>query len=171
MYESVKLVQVFTEEEVNESIDEIAGILNLMFARRKAVVMPVMNGALVFAGKLLPKLTFELRVVSVQVARYKGSRGGVSQLIGQDPDAGGLPVIILDEILDEGITMKFVKDCVVNAPEIVTCVLVDKKLSNPKPLYADVVGMSVNEGQFVVGNGMDMNGWCRNLQGIWEIEC
>lgn len=171
MYEAVSLKQVFTPDEVDEAIKEMAGVLNHHFAGKQVVVMPVMNGALVFAGKLLPLLTFEVRVVSVQVARYKGSKGGTTSLLGQEPDAGGLPVLLLDEILDEGITLNFVKGCIVNTPEVFTCVLLEKKLYKDKPAKADLVGLHVEGWQFVVGTGMDMNGWCRNLPGIWEIKC
>ena len=79
-------------------------------------------------------------------------------------------VLILDDILDEGITLKAIVDeCEqLGANEINVAVLVDKALNKPKPIQADYVGLSVPE-RYVFGCGMDVFGWWRNLPAIYAL--
>jgi len=132
----------------------------------------VMGGAVVFTGHLLPQLTFPLEFDYIHVTRYGDlDRGGevVWKVIPRQ-DVTGRTIIIVDDILDEGETLAHVKQRLLDmgAAEVILAVFADKELSKVKPVYADIVGLTVPN-QFVVGFGMDAHGYWRNLPGLWVI--
>lgn len=171
VYEAVKLDQIYSEEQVNQTIASLAEALNEEYRGQRVVVCPVMTGAIVFAGKIIPQLSFEMQVQPIYVSRYSGQKGGILRQAQNMPEVIDQEVLLLDEILDEGVTMAFIKDSLFRPKNVKVAVLVEKLLSKPKPCIADFYGMNVQEGQYVVGSGMDYNGWCRNLPGIWEVVC
>ena len=85
-------------------------------------------------------------------------------------DLNGRVVILLDDILDEGVTLKAIQDkCFdLGATKVMTAVLVEKKLDHEKPIKADFVGLEVPN-QYVFGYGMDAYGWWRNLPAIYAL--
>jgi len=131
-----------------------------------------MGGAVVFTGHLLPQLTFPLEFDYIHVTRYGDlDRGGevVWKVIPRQ-DVTGRTIIIVDDILDEGETLAHVKQRLLDmgAAEVILAVFADKELGKVKPVYADIVGLTVPN-QFVVGFGMDAHGYWRNLPGLWVI--
>lgn len=173
MLENAQLVH--SEEAVAEAIDAIAKGLNEKFKDQEVLICPLMEGALVFAGKLLTKLEFPVKIQALKASRYQASKGSVISIKGELPPFGGAHVLFLDEILDEGITLDHVRDLAArHTPKplsITTAVLVEKRLNKPKPIQADFVGLYVEEKQWVVGEGMDFNGLGRNYKGVWDIKC
>lgn len=170
-----KAVLLHSPEEVEEAIDRVARGLNERFEGKEVLVCPLMEGAIVFAGKLLTRLTFPVRVQALKVSRYRGSKGSELTIKGDPPAFEGAHVLYLDEILDEGLTLRMMYDLATESrprPKSITmAVLVEKRLSKPKPIKADFVGLYVEENQFVVGEGMDYDGLGRNYNGIWDIRC
>lgn len=171
MYDVLDKYQLYSEAEVDQSISIIADLLNQEYRGQKVIVCPVMTGAIVFAGKLIPKLCFELQVQPVYVSRYTGAGGGIVRQSNVMPDVKGQRVLLLDEILDEGITLDFIRSALSGATDVRIAVLVEKILSKKKPCRPDYCGLQVDEGDFVIGSGMDYNGWGRNLPGIWRVSC
>jgi len=80
-------------------------------------------------------------------------------------------VLLLDDILDEGITLKEIQEkCLsLGAVKVLTAVLIEKKLSHDKPIKADFVGLEVPN-EYVFGYGMDVYGWWRNLPAIYALQ-
>ena len=80
----------------------------------------------------------------------------------------GRSVLIIDDVLDEGITLAAIKDYCLEqgAIEAYTAVLVDKLLDHDKPIHADFVGLTV-ENHYLFGYGMDYKGYLRNAAGIY----
>ena len=79
-------------------------------------------------------------------------------------------MIVLDDILDEGETLAQVKQRLLDmgAAEVIVAVFADKDIRRPKPVKADLIGLTIPN-QFVVGFGMDVYGYWRNLPGLWVI--
>jgi hypoxanthine phosphoribosyltransferase len=86
------------------------------------------------------------------------------------PNVVGRTIVVLDDILDEGETLAQVRQRLLSmgAAEVILCVFADKTLKCRKPVTADIVGLTIPD-QFVVGFGMDLNGYWRNLPGLWAI--
>ena len=149
--------------------DEIAQVL----AGEFPLVLPVMGGAIVFAGQLLPKLGFPLEFDYLHVTRYRGqTRGGEMEwrvLPGQN--VAGRHVLVLDDILDEGETLAAIRDKLLEmgAARVWSAVLTDKDNGLDKPIRADFVGLDVPN-RYVFGCGMDAYGMWRNLPAIYALK-
>ena len=168
--------EIVSAYKVQAAVRHVADVLNQRFDKDEAgefpLVLGVMGGAVVFTGHLLPQLTFPLEFDYIHVTRYGDlDRGGevVWKVIPRQ-DVKGRTIIIVDDILDEGETLAHVKQRLLDmgAAEVILAVFADKELSKVKPVYADIVGLTVPN-QFVVGFGMDAHGYWRNLPGLWVI--
>lgn len=162
---------IYSRHEVNIAIDQLAEKLNLNYLNDLPVVLCVMSGGIYFTGQLLPKLKFPLEFDYVHATRYHGITGKALTWLAKPKDMiRNRNVLILDDILDEGITLKAISDeCIsLGAKKISIAVLVDKKINKEKPIKADYVGLSVLD-RYVFGCGMDINGWWRNLPDIYSL--
>jgi hypoxanthine phosphoribosyltransferase len=168
--------EIVSADQVLAAVRHVADVLNQRFDKDETgefpLVLGVMGGAVVFTGHLLPQLTFPLEFDYIHVTRYGDlDRGGevVWKVIPRQ-DVKGRTIIIVDDILDEGETLAHVKQRLLDmgAAEVILAVFADKELGKVKPVYADIVGLTVPN-QFVVGFGMDAHGYWRNLPGLWVI--
>lgn len=163
---------IYSEMDVENAIVAIASQLNQDYANTCPVVLCVMGGAVVFTGQLLSKLTFPLEFDYVQATRYHDSTQGKHLVWKIKPNQliKNRSVLILDDILDEGITLKAVVDeCQqLGAAHVNVAVLVDKQISKTKPILADYIGLTVPD-RYVFGCGMDVYGWWRNLPAIYAL--
>ena len=168
--------EIVSVDKVQAAVRHVADVLNQRFDNDETgefpLVLGVMGGAVVFTGNLLPQLTFPLEFDYIHVTRYGDlDRGGevVWKVIPRQ-DVKGRTIIIVDDILDEGETLAHVKQRLLDmgAAEVILAVFADKELGKVKPVYADIVGLTVPN-QFVVGFGMDAHGYWRNLPGLWVI--
>ena len=168
---------LFTVDEVNAATSRVAKEINRDFADQHPLILSVMGGAVVFTGQLLPQLDFPLDFDIVQVSRY-GDKTVGTQLnwrVAPRDNIVGRNVIILDDILDEGITLAAIVDLVKrNGAKTVACAVFcvkdyGEEINNKKPLKAEYVGISVPN-RFVFGYGMDVSGAWRNLPAIYAVK-
>jgi hypoxanthine phosphoribosyltransferase len=131
-----------------------------------------MGGAVVFTGHLLPQLKFPLEFDYIHVSRYgdEDQGGRVIWKVIPRPNVAGRTIIVLDDILDEGETLAQVKQRLLDmgAAQVIIAVFADKAIKRSKPVKADIVGLNIPN-KFVVGFGMDVYGYWRNLPGLWAI--
>lgn len=164
---------LYSTEQVESAIDELADTINQQFKDTALVLMCIMTGGLYFSGRLLSKLTMPVELDYVQANRYhKHLTGG--ELVWSKPPSPSIQqkiVLLVDDILDEGITLKAVQNkCYeLGAKQVVTAVLADKKNQLKKPIQADFVALNVPN-LFVFGCGMDAHGWWRNLSEIRALD-
>ena len=164
---------IHSENAVNEAITLIAAQLNQDYQNEPPIVLCVMGGAVYFTGQLLSKLQFALELDYVQATRYHGGTQGDSLkwIVMPKESVINRRVLILDDILDQGLTLKAVADqcMLLKAKEVKIAVLLDKELNQVKPVYANFVGLSVPN-RYVFGCGMDVYGWWRNLPAIYALK-
>ncbi|ANJ66643.1 hypoxanthine-guanine phosphoribosyltransferase [Halothiobacillus diazotrophicus] len=162
-----------TEAEMQAIYDRMAQEITQSLSERLPIVLAVMNGGLIVSGQLLSRLRFPLEVSYLHATRYRGSTsGGALKWLAQ-PDMllTGRDVLILDDILDEGHTLKAVRDWCEAAGArkvwiaVATDKLHDRKVPNMK---ADFVGLSVPD-RYIFGEGMDYHGFFRNVAGIYAL--
>jgi hypoxanthine phosphoribosyltransferase len=131
-----------------------------------------MGGAVVFTGRVLPMLAFPLEFDFVHVTRYGDTtRGGaIEWKVRPRSPVAGRTVLVLDDILDEGVTLAAIRDGLIadGAREVYTAVFADKDIARPKPIAADFVGLRLPD-RYVFGFGMDVNGAWRNLPAIYAL--
>lgn len=168
--------EIVSPSQVQDAVRHVADVLNTRFKHPDntsfPLVLGVMGGAVVFTGTLLPQLDFPLEFDYIHVSRYgDDDRGGqvVWKVIPRQNVAGRV-IVVLDDILDEGETLAHVKQRLLDmgAAEVIIAVFADKDIGRKKPIVADIVGLSLPNA-FVVGFGMDVYGYWRNLPGLWSI--
>jgi hypoxanthine phosphoribosyltransferase len=168
--------EIFDAAEVQQAVTGVADKLNARFDvpgdESFPLVLGVMGGAVVFVGNVLPQLRFPLEFDYIHVSRYgDDDQGGrVVWKVIPRPNVAGRIIIVLDDILDEGETLAHVKQRLLDmgAAEVIIAVFADKSLKQAKPVKADIVGLTIPN-KFVVGFGMDVYGYWRNLPGLWAI--
>ena len=159
-----------SEAEVEAAIDNMAKKINLLLCDSNPLLLCVMNGGIVTAGKLLTRLTFPLTIDAINASRYRNKTTGSEIKWSLKPATAikDRTVLLVDDILDEGITLEAIYQYCreQGATAIYSAVLVDKNLNKPKPVQADFVGLTV-ENRYLFGYGMDYKGYLRNAQGIY----
>jgi hypoxanthine phosphoribosyltransferase len=154
---------------VRRVADEIAARL----AAANPLVLAVMGGAVVFTGQLLPQLCFPLDFDYLHVTRYGDvTQGGKLQWLVEPRSAvAGRTVLVLDDILDEGVTLAAISQRLLEqgASEVLCAVFADKNLGRAKPIAADFVGVHLPN-RYVFGYGMDVKGAWRNLPAVYAVK-
>lgn len=161
---------LYDEQAVEEAIDNTARELGEQVERENPLLVCILNGGLVFYGKMLTKLNFPLEVDYVHVSRYQDNVGGseLRWISGPHADAKGRTIVLVDDILDEGSTLAGIVDFynAAGAKRVITVVLVEKDRQRKASLVADFVGLKVPD-RYVFGYGMDYKGYWRNAPGIY----
>ncbi|KTC79563.1 hypoxanthine-guanine phosphoribosyltransferase [Legionella cherrii] len=165
---------LFTTNEVEAALDRMAINIHKELQEQNPVLLCVMVGGLVLLGNLLPRLDFPLEVDYVHATRYQGETTGGDIVWKAKPSANlkGRTVLVVDDILDGGITLAAIIDEVkkLGAEKVYSAVLVDKyrkRVVNGLQ-KADFVGLQV-EDHYIFGYGMDYNEYLRNAPGIFVV--
>ena len=136
------------------------------------LVLSAMGGAVVFTGQLLPLLEFPLSFDYLHVSRYndKIKGGKVNWKVAPHTSVKDRVVLVLDDILDEGITLASIRERIMEngAKAFYSAVFANKDISKSKPITADFVGVTLPD-RYVFGFGMDIYGSWRNLPAIYAV--
>ncbi len=164
--------QIYSAEQVQKTIMELASELNRDFGSSEQappLVMTIMGGAAIFAGQLLPHLVFPLEFDFIHVSCHGNEEYGGEFIWKVIPRQNVInrTVIVLDDIMDEGQTLLHVREKLLDmgAARVVLVAFAEKNTGVTKPVKADYVGLTV-PGQFIIGFGMDIEGFWRNLPDI-----
>ena len=166
---------LYNEAEVEAAIAKVGEQICNDLHDKNPVVFCVMNGGLIFAGKLLTHLQFPLEASYLHATRYRNETSGGELFWKAKPEISFIDrdVLIIDDILDEGHTLGAIIDFCrhAGAKNVRIAVLVDKthdRKARPD-LKADYVGMSCVD-RYVFGYGMDYKGYWRNAPGIYAVK-
>ena len=163
------------KEAVEAALDRMAIDITRDLENKSPLVFCVMNGGMIVTGQLLTRLVFPLEVGYLHASRYgRNTTGGELTWKAEfQADVRGRTVLLVDDILDEGHTLKALSDeCLRRgAARVLTAVLVDKLHDRKvEPGYrADFTGMEIPD-RFVFGYGLDYNGIWRNAPGIYAVK-
>lgn len=169
----MKLDLLLSEKEISDKIKEIAAQITQLLHSEDVVIIGVLKGALFFMSDLLRELKFPFVYDFIQVKSYEGTQttGTISILKEPNCEVKGKTVLIIEDILDTGITLSFIKEYFVSkgAKNIYICSLLNKKKSRLKELKADFFGFEIDD-LFVVGYGLDYNEKMRELKDIFVLK-
>jgi hypoxanthine phosphoribosyltransferase len=159
--------------QVRTSIEYIADRINSDYTGKEILFVAVLNGAFMFAAELVRKVKPLSRITFVKVASYQGdtSEGMIRELIGLKEDLNGKHVILVEDIVDTGFTLDHIMKQIKAAykpASIAVASLLFKPQSYRKSIVVDYVGIEIPN-DFVVGWGLDYNGYGRNLEDIYAI--
>ncbi|TDJ32885.1 MAG: hypoxanthine-guanine phosphoribosyltransferase [Gammaproteobacteria bacterium] len=165
---------IYSRQDIERTLDRLAETLNREFAGQKPIVLVVMIGGMVTAGHLITRFEFDLELDYIHATRYRGgTRGQDVQWLAQPRLVlGDRPVLLVDDILDEGQTLvAAIRYCrEQGARSVTTVVLVEKVHDRRHPdLVVDHVGLQVPD-RYVFGYGMDYRGRLRHLPDIYAID-
>lgn len=166
-----ELKVLFSEEQLQTRIKELAAEMNKFYNGEEVIAICVLKGAVMFAVDLVKHLDMPLQLEFIRLSSYGSSTttsGKVNAVDIQLPDLNGKNVLIIEDIVDTGLTAKFLIDfmnCNFRAKSIKFCSLLDKKITRKVEVKPDYYGFDVDD-KFVIGYGLDYNGYFRNLKYI-----
>ncbi|TAH46953.1 MAG: hypoxanthine-guanine phosphoribosyltransferase [Betaproteobacteria bacterium] len=160
---------------VEAALDRMADEITARLADTNPLIYTVMNGGLILAGRILPRLPFPLEVAYLHATRYGHALKGavLDWRVRPTQDLRGRTVLVLDDILDEGHTLAAIIDYLKaeGARDVLSAVLVHKvheRKAYPG-MRADITGLDIAD-RFLFGCGMDYKGYWRNAPGIYAVK-
>lgn len=165
---------LYSSDDVEKAITRMANEITEKLENSDPLVLPVMVGGVILAGKLVTQLNFPLQMDYIHATRYRSSTSGstISWLKKPEKSLEDKTVLLVDDILDQGITLAaIIEYCYeAGAKEVLTAVLAEKKLEIDKPIKkADFTGLDIPD-HYVFGYGMDYREYHRNAAGIYAVK-
>ncbi|MDD6432148.1 MAG: hypoxanthine phosphoribosyltransferase [Lactobacillaceae bacterium] len=157
---------LYSQEEINHRADELAAEITAKYQDQNPLVVSVLTGAMIFTSDMLKRLNFKLNLDLVDVSSYDGadSTGQVKLDLDLKSDVKGRSVIIMEDIIDTGRTLKYLVQLLKDrgAKSVAVCALLDKPGRREVSIEGDYVGFTTPN-EFLVGYGLDYNNLYRNL--------
>lgn len=161
-----------TEDQIQEQVRRVASCINKDYEGRTPLFLAVLNGSFIFAADLLRSVTLPCDISFVKLASYQGtsSTGKVREVMGLDMDIAGREVIVVEDIVDTGLTMAHLLSTLraLQPASLEVCTL----LLKPGKLQADInvkyCCLQIPD-DFIVGYGLDYDGQGRNTRSIYTV--
>ena len=158
---------LYHESTILARLDELASQITKDYEGKELTVIALLNGSFIFMADLLRRIPHPLQVDSWSVSSYHGTKttGQINFRQTQVADVRGRHVLLLDDILDSGLTIHSIKERLekeAGAASLRVCVLLRKNVERACKVDADYVGFDIPN-EFVVGYGLDYNERYRNL--------
>mgnify|MGYP002624484292 CR=1 FL=1 len=171
--ENIKIL--FTKEGIQKRIKELADNINTDIKGEEVIAICVLKGAVMFATELVKHLDMPLKMEFIRLSSYGSGTTTTGKVHAVDialPDLNGKNVLIIEDIVDTGLTAKFLMDFINNnfkTKSTKFCSLLDKKIFRKTDIEPDYYGFEIDD-KFVVGFGLDYDGYFRNLDYIGYFE-
>ncbi len=166
-------VPFISEATIQEKIKEIAALINAEYQDKKPLFISILNGSFMFAADLFKQVTVDAEICFIKLASYKGtqSTGHVITSIGLDSNVKDRHIIVLEDIIDTGKTLhSFLPQLVNQQPaSLKIATLLHKPEATVHPLTIDYCCISIPN-KFVVGYGLDYDGFGRNTKEIYQLK-
>ncbi len=160
------------EEAIQKEVSRVAEAMNRDLADRDPIFLGILNGAFMFASDLYKQLKFPCQITFLKLASYSGtqSTGSVKQLIGINRELKDRVVVVLEDIVDTGVTLDtIIRQLSGYEPEeILVATLLHKPEATVKEVKLDYVGMEIPN-NFILGYGLDYDGYGRNFREIYQL--
>lgn len=168
-----EFVPMISEEEIKRRVKELAAQISKDMAGKNPLLLAVLNGSFVFAADLMREITIESEISFVKLASYQGttSTGTVKEVIGINENLSGRTVIIVEDIVESGLTMKrMIESLGTRSPASVhICTLLLKPDCLKVDLDIEYAAFSIPN-DFIVGYGLDYDQQARNLKDIYVLK-
>jgi hypoxanthine phosphoribosyltransferase len=165
---------MISKEELQKRVAELGAEISKDYKGQSILAISVLKGAVLFMSDLIRVLNIETKIDFMAVSSYGSSTestGVVRILKDLDSNIQGENVIIVEDIIDSGLTLKYLKEYLMarNPKSLKICTLLDKPERRVADISADYIGFSI-ENKFIVGYGLDFNQKYRNLPYISYLE-
>lgn len=160
------------ESEIQAAVRNVAEAINRDIADKNPLFICVLNGAFMFAGDLMKNVNIPCEITFVKLSSYDGlyTTGTVKEVIGLNESVVGRNVVIVEDIVDTGITMERILSSLraKGANEIKVATFLQKPDALQRDITVDYVAMKIPN-DFIVGYGLDYDGYGRNLKDIYTV--
>lgn len=161
-----------TSNEIQKRVAEVAEQINRDFEGQEVVFIGILNGSFMFAADLMKSINLVSKISFIKVSSYQGtnSTGEVKQLIGISESLEGKNVIVIEDIVDTGRTIKMIAEQLQqqNPASIKIATLMFKPSVYSENVAIDYYGFKIPN-DFIVGYGLDYDGYGRNYKDIYTI--
>ncbi|HLP73730.1 MAG TPA: hypoxanthine phosphoribosyltransferase [Bacteroidales bacterium] len=164
--------EFITEEQIQTRVAEIAKQINTDLAGKDVVFLGILNGAFLFAADLFRRIEIDARISFVKLASYQGtsSSGTIKELIGWNEEIRNKTVVVIEDIVDTGHTIERIigELTIRKAKEVRIATMFFKPDACNRKINLDYIGMEIPN-DFVVGYGLDYNGYGRNNPAVYTL--
>lgn len=161
-----------SEEEILKEVTRVAAEINRDLAGKNPLFLSVLNGSFMFTADLMKRIEIPCEISFVKLASYQGdsSTGKVKKLMGLNEELAGRTVVIVEDIVDTGLTMQQLLQNLreLHPAEIHIATLLLKPDKLKVPLDIEYVAMQIPN-DFIVGYGLDYDGFGRNYKEIYTV--
>lgn len=162
-----------TQDVIEKAIDDIAEKLNKDLDKKDPLFICVLNGSFMYASELMKRVSIPCEVSFVKMSSYKGttSTGKLKEIYGLEEDINGRTVVIVEDIVDTGYTMSLMLEQLTcdEPKEIFVTTLLLKPDALQHQVKLDYVALEIPS-DFIVGYGLDYDGYGRNLPDIYKLK-
>lgn len=171
---SLNIKSYISEEKIQEKVKQIGEQLTAKFKGQKVVAVCVLKGSFLFYSDLIRQINTDITCEFFGVSSYNGgttSSGEVKLTLDISSPIEGVHVILVEDIVDTGLTMNYLKKSIEarNPASLTTVTLLEKPEALKVPCKLDYVGFQITN-EFVVGYGLDYQGYYRNLPYIAQVQ-
>ncbi len=160
------------EEKIQEAVKKVGEAINNDLADQNPLFIGVLNGAFMFAADLMKYVTIPSEITFVKLSSYEGlyTTGNVKEIIGLNESVIGRNVVVIEDIVDTGITMERILSSlkVKGASSIRVATFLQKPDALQRDIQIDYIAMKIPN-DFIVGYGLDYDGYGRNLRDIYTV--
>lgn len=160
------------EIEILKAVREVGEAINRDLADKNPLFICVLNGAFMFAGDLMKTVNVPCEITFIKLSSYDGlyTTGTVKEMIGLNESVVGRNVVVVEDIVDTGLTMERILDSLhaKGANEIKIATFLQKPDALQRDIKVDYVAMKIPN-DFIVGYGLDYDGYGRNLKDIYTV--
>ncbi len=159
------------EKKILEKVKELGEQINHDYKDKSPVFLPVLNGSFMFAADLMKEVSIPCQVSFVKTASYSGlqSTGQLRTLVGLEQSLFGQHIVLVEDIVDTGLTLEKIveelRSLGTKSVEVIS--LLRKRPAREKGIEVTYVGFEI-ESEFVLGYGLDYDGYGRNLKDIYR---
>lgn len=161
------------EKQIIEAIEKVAQQISKDLDGKDPLFICVLNGSFMFAGELMKRVNIPSEISFVRMASYQGtqSTGKLKEIYGLEEEIEGRTLVIIEDIIDTGHTMSLILDQLAcsNPKEIKVATLLFKPDALKTDVQLDYVALEIPN-DFIVGFGLDYDGYGRNLADIYKIK-
>ncbi len=160
------------KEKIQEEVRRVATEINRDMEGKDPLFMPVLNGSFIFAADLLREVTVPCEVSFIKLASYQGfqSTGEIREVIGLSADITGRHVVIVEDIIDSGVTMAHMIDTLSKqnpaSISVCSCLVKPQALKVDVPIHYRCFAIP---NDFILGYGLDYDGYGRNTKDIYTV--
>jgi len=164
--------EYITEDEIQSRITAMAEKISEDLKDKDVLFLGILNGSFLFAADIFRQIKLNAQISFIKLASYEGtgSSGKIKELIGWNEDISGKTVVVLEDIVDTGSTLERIigELTLRKASEVKICTLLFKPGAYTRDIPIDYIGFEIPN-SFVVGYGLDYDGYGRNLTSIYKI--